>query len=118
MISGRSDATLNRGGVRLGTADFYAGGRGLRRGRRLAGGDTSALGSTEEGALLCFVVLAPGADLADVEPRLRAGLRTELSPRHVPDRFLVVDEVPRTLSGKKCEVPVSGSWRGRPRRRP
>jgi acetoacetyl-CoA synthetase len=68
--------------------------------------DTSALGSAEEGALLCFVVLAAGADLTELEPRLRAALRAELSPRHVPDRFLSVDEVPRTLSGKKCEVPV------------
>jgi acetoacetyl-CoA synthetase len=52
------------------------------------------------------VVLAAGASLADVEPRLRAALRQNLSPRHVPNRFIVVDEVPRTLNGKKCEVPV------------
>jgi acetoacetyl-CoA synthetase len=51
-------------------------------------------------------VLADGASLDDVEPRLRTALRKELSPRHVPDRFIPVDEVPRTLSGKKCEVPV------------
>ena len=50
--------------------------------------------------------LAPGASLEDVEPRLRKALRSELSPRHVPDRFVVVDSVPRTLNGKKCEVPV------------
>jgi acetoacetyl-CoA synthetase len=41
-----------------------------------------------------------------VEPKLRAALRSELSPRHVPDRFIVVDAIPRTLNGKKCEVPV------------
>ena len=51
-------------------------------------------------------MLADGASLADVEPAIRAALRKELSPRHVPDRFVLVDEVPRTLSGKKCEVPV------------
>ena len=51
-------------------------------------------------------MLADGAALADVEPQLRTALRTELSPRHVPDRFVVVDAVPRTLNGKKCEVPV------------
>ena len=51
-------------------------------------------------------MLAPGAELADVEPALRKALRSELSPRHVPDRFVVVDAIPRTLNGKKCEVPV------------
>jgi acetoacetyl-CoA synthetase len=68
--------------------------------------DTTELGAKDEGALLCFVVLAPGASLEDVEPGLRKALRTELSPRHVPDRFIVIDAVPRTLNGKKCEVPV------------
>jgi acetoacetyl-CoA synthetase len=51
-------------------------------------------------------VLAAGVSLAEVEPRLRVALRTGLSPRHVPNRFIVIDEVPRTLNGKKCEVPV------------
>ena len=68
--------------------------------------DTTELGSGEEGALLCFLVLTPGAELADVEPALRKALRSELSPRHVPDRFVIVEAIPRTLNGKKCEVPV------------
>jgi acetoacetyl-CoA synthetase len=68
--------------------------------------DTTELGAHDEGELLCLLVLAPGADLADVEPRLRRALRAELSSRHVPDRFLVIDAVPRTLTGKKLEVPV------------
>jgi acetoacetyl-CoA synthetase len=106
VITGRSDSTLNRGGVRMGTADLYAVIEGFDEVTDSLVVDTTALGSAEEGALLCFVVLADGASLDDVEPRLRAALRTELSPRHVPDRFLQVDEVPRTLSGKKCEVPV------------
>jgi acetoacetyl-CoA synthetase len=105
VISGRSDSTLNRGGVRMGTADLYAVIEGFDEVRDSLVVDTSALGS-DDGALLCFVVLADGVSLDDVEPRLRSALRTELSPRHVPDRFVVVDEVPRTLSGKKCEVPV------------
>jgi acetoacetyl-CoA synthetase len=98
VIYGRSDATLNRGGVRMGTAEFYTVVEGLEE----------VLDSlvVDTGELLCFVVLAPGVTLPDVEPRLRAVLRTELSPRHVPDRFVVIDEVPRTLNGKKCEVPV------------
>ena len=98
VIYGRSDATLNRGGVRMGTAEFYTVVEGL----------DEVLDSlvVDTGELLCFVVLAPGAALDDVEPQLRAALRAELSPRHVPDRFIVIDEVPRTLNGKKCEVPV------------
>jgi acetoacetyl-CoA synthetase len=105
VITGRSDSTLNRGGVRMGTADLYAVVEGFDEVADSLVVDTSSLGS-DDGELLCFVVLAGGAALDDVEPRLRAALREELSPRHVPDRFLVVDAVPRTLSGKKCEVPV------------
>ena len=105
VIYGRSDSTLNRGGVRMGTADFYAVVESVDGVVDSLVIDTSAL-AADEGALLCFLVLAPGAEPADVEPRLRAALRAELSPRHVPDRFVVVDAVPRTLNGKKCEVPV------------
>jgi len=106
VIYGRSDSTLNRGGVRMGTADFYAVVEGFDQVVDSLVIDTSALGAAEEGALLCFVVLAPGSSLADVEPDLRRTLRSELSPRHVPDRFVVVDAIPRTLNGKKLEVPV------------
>ncbi|MEJ3652053.1 acetoacetate--CoA ligase [Actinomycetes bacterium KLBMP 9759] len=106
IIYGRSDSTLNRGGVRMGTADFYAVVEGFPEVADSLVIDTTELGAREEGALLCFVVLVPGATLENVEPALRRALRTELSPRHVPDRFIVVDAVPRTLNGKKCEVPV------------
>jgi acetoacetyl-CoA synthetase len=104
VIYGRSDSTLNRGGVRMGTAEFYRVVEGFDEVADSLVIDTTAAGV--EGALLCFVVLAPGADLAEVEPRLRAALRAELSPRHVPNEFIPVDDVPRTLNGKKCEVPV------------
>ncbi|TQM16342.1 acetoacetate--CoA ligase [Pseudonocardia kunmingensis] len=106
VIYGRSDSTLNRGGVRMGTADFYAVVEGFDQVLDSLVIDTTELGARDEGALLCFVVLADGATLEEVEPALRRALRTELSPRHVPDRFVVVDAVPRTLNGKKCEVPV------------
>jgi acetoacetyl-CoA synthetase len=106
IIYGRSDSTLNRGGVRMGTADFYAVVEGFAEVADSLVIDTSELGARDEGALLCFLVLAPGSALEDVEPGLRKALRTELSPRHVPDRFVVVDAIPRTLNGKKCEVPV------------
>ncbi|MGH3802030.1 MAG: AMP-binding protein, partial [Pseudonocardiaceae bacterium] len=104
VIYGRSDATLNRGGVRMGTADFYAVIEGLDEVLDSLVIDTSGAG--QGGELLCFLVLAARVSLDDVEPLLRARLRENLSPRHVPDRFIVVNEVPRTLNGKKCEVPV------------
>jgi len=65
--------------------------------------------------LLLFVVLAPGHDLDDaLRDRIRAALRTALSPRHVPDRIVAVPAVPRTLSGKKLEVPVKRILTGTP----
>ena len=106
VIYGRSDSTLNRGGVRMGTADFYAVVEGFEEIVDSLVVDTTELGADDEGELLCFVVLAPGATLAEMESRLRQALRTDLSPRHVPDRFVVVDAIPHTLNGKKCEVPV------------
>ncbi|MFD4191717.1 acetoacetate--CoA ligase [Amycolatopsis thermoflava] len=105
VIYGRSDSTLNRGGVRMGTAEFYRIVEGFDEIADSLVIDTTRAGNTD-GELLCFVVMAPGADLAAVEPELRAQLRRGLSPRHVPDRFIEVAEVPRTLNGKKCEVPV------------
>src|SRR5215203_5283343 len=112
VIYGRSDSTLNRGGVRMGTADFYAVTEGFAEVADSLVIDTTELGAHDEGELLCFLVLAPGADLGEVEPRLRRALRAELSPRHVPDRFLVIDAVPRTLTGKKLEVPVKKTLAG------
>jgi acetoacetyl-CoA synthetase len=106
VIYGRSDSTLNRGGIRMGTAGFYAVVEGFEQIADSLVIDTTELGARDEGELLCFLVLARGAALVDVEPQLRRTLRSELSPRHVPDRFLIIDEVPRTLSGKKLEVPV------------
>jgi acetoacetyl-CoA synthetase len=109
IIYGRSDSTLNRGGVRMGTADFYAVTEAFDEVVDSLVVDTTRLSGgadAREGELLCFLVLAPGAAVADVEPALRAALRRELSPRHVPDRFIEIDEVPRTLNGKKCEVPI------------
>jgi acetoacetyl-CoA synthetase len=105
VIYGRSDSTLNRGGVRMGTAEFYRVVEALPEVTDSLVIDTTSVGAAD-GELLCFLVLADGATLADVEPTLRSELRSKLSPRHVPDRFVVVDDVPRTLNGKKCEVPV------------
>ncbi len=105
VIYGRSDSTLNRGGVRMGTAEFYRVVEGFDEVADSLVIDTSGAGETD-GELLCFLVLAEGVELADVQPKLKSELRAQLSPRHVPNRFVVVDEVPQTLNGKKLEVPV------------
>lgn len=105
VIYGRSDSTLNRGGVRMGTSEFYRVVEGDEQVTDSLVIDTTRAGE-DEGKLLCFLVLGHNADLAEVKERLRRQLRSELSPRHVPDQFIEVNDVPRTLNGKKCEVPV------------
>ncbi|MGH8824156.1 MAG: acetoacetate--CoA ligase, partial [Jiangellaceae bacterium] len=113
VIYGRSDSTLNRGGIRMGTSEFYRVAEGFPQVEDSLVIDTSGAG-VGDGQLLCFLVLAPGVELGDVEPSLRKALRSQLSPRHVPDRFVVIPEVPRTLNGKKCEVPVKKILTGTP----
>jgi acetoacetyl-CoA synthetase len=113
IISGRSDSTLNRGGVRIGTAELYRVVEGLDEVVDSLVVDISDPGG--EGRLLLFVVLRPGVELDDaLRRRIGAALRTELSPRHVPDEVHAIAEVPRTLSGKKLEVPVKRVLTGTP----
>jgi acetoacetyl-CoA synthetase len=113
IISGRSDSTLNRGGVRMGTAEFYRVVEGLDEVTDSLVVDASDPGG--EGRLLLFVVLRSGTELDDdLRGRIRAAVRAELSPRHVPDRIAAIAEVPRTLSGKKLEVPVKRVLAGVP----
>ena len=104
IIEGRSDATLNRGGVRMGTAEFYRVVEDVPGITDSLVVDTST--STGDGDLILFVVLASGADISAVTADVRAAIRGKLSPRHVPGAVIAVPAVPRTLSGKKCEVPV------------
>ena len=107
VISGRSDATLNRGGVRVGTAEIY------RVAEAIAGVVDSlvvhleASDADDPGHLVLFVVLDEGSELDDdTMARIRTGLRSGLSPRHVPDEIHQVRSIPTTLSGKKLELPV------------
>lgn len=113
VIHGRSDSTLNRGGVRMGTSDFY---RVVEAFEEIIDSlviDTGRLG--QEGRLLLYVQLAPGTPLSDdLTDRLRRALRSALSPRHVPDEIHQVPGIPRTLSGKKLEVPVRKILQGTP----
>ncbi|GAA4870133.1 acetoacetate--CoA ligase [Actinomycetospora straminea] len=107
VIRGRSDSTLNRGGVRMGTAEFYEVVESFDEVLDSLVIDTSGLeGARDGGELICFLVLGEGVAFSDVEGQLKKALRSQLSPRHVPDRFLVVADIPRTLNGKKSEVPV------------
>jgi acetoacetyl-CoA synthetase len=118
VITGRSDATLNRGGVRLGTAEFYSVVEAMAE---VADSlvvhleDDQASGTAGVGKLLLFVVPAEGAELDDaLRDRIATELRRCLSPRHVPDAVYAVPAVPRTLSGKKLEVPVKRILTGTP----
>ncbi len=126
-ITGRSDATLNRGGVRLGTSEFYA------VVESVPGVVDSLVVHLEDpaggpGQLLLFVTLdpsdagpagripaGPGHEIdADLRDRIATDLRSKLSPRHVPDQVYVVDGIPRTHTGKKLEVPVKRILLGAP----
>ncbi|WP_327109100.1 acetoacetate--CoA ligase [Nonomuraea glycinis] len=113
VIYGRSDSTLNRGGVRMGTSEFY---RVVERFEEVADSlviDTGQLG--QDGQLLLFVTLGEGTALDErLERAICSALRTELSPRHVPNEIRVVPGIPRTLSGKKLEVPIRRILLGTP----
>ncbi|HXZ56103.1 MAG TPA: acetoacetate--CoA ligase [Gaiellaceae bacterium] len=102
VITGRSDATLNRGGVRLGTSEFYVVVEELEE---VVDSLVVHLDETDE--LLLFVVLREGVELDDdLRARIAGALRTALSPRHAPDTIVAVPAIPRTLTGKKLELPV------------
>ncbi|TFV88703.1 acetoacetate--CoA ligase [Blastococcus sp. CT_GayMR20] len=105
FVRGRSDAVLNRQGVRIGTAEIY----------RVVEDDPAVLGALIVNLDLpgggffmpLFVSLAPGAVLdEELTARLRRRLREEYTPRHVPDRIVAVGSIPLTRSGKKMEIPV------------
>jgi len=112
IITGRSDATLNRGGVRMGTGEFY---EVVEELDEVLDSLVVHLEDDEGGAgeLVLFVVLRDGATLDDdLRARIGRALRGELSPRHVPDTVEAVPAIPRTLTGKKLELPVKRMLRG------
>ena len=105
IIQGRSDATLNRNGIRIGTAEIY--------------GVLDSLPAIKDSLILnleqangedimpLFLVLNEGHELTEnLEKTIKKELRTKCSPRHVPNRILAIKDIPYTLSGKKMEVPV------------
>jgi acetoacetyl-CoA synthetase len=113
VIYGRSDATINRHGLRMGTSEIYAAVETLPEVLDSMVIDLEYLGRPSWMAM--FVVLRPGQALdAAMEARLRDAIRRALSPRFVPDAIIAAPEVPRTLSGKKQEVPIKKLFLGQP----
>jgi acetoacetyl-CoA synthetase len=113
VIYGRSDATINRYGVRMGTSEIYEVVQALDEVADCLVVDLEGLEG--ESYMPLFVVLAPGVALDEaLRQKIRGTLREQLSPRHVPDEIIAVPEVPYTLSGKKMELPVRRILKGRP----
>ena len=114
VIYGRSDSTLNRGGVRMGTSEFYRIVESLSEVQDSLVVDTASL-EDPAGKLWLFLVLRPEVSLdSELLQRVRKTLRTRISPRHVPDEIRQVKGIPRTLSGKKLEVPIKRILGGTP----
>jgi acetoacetyl-CoA synthetase len=111
VIHGRSDAVLNRGGVRIGTAELYRPAEALDE---IAEALAIQRGTATGDEIVLFVRLADGAELDDaLRERLRRAIREGASPRHVPDRIAAVPEMPRTRSGKLVELAVREVVHGR-----
>ncbi|MBW0092448.1 acetoacetate--CoA ligase [Pseudonocardia sp. KRD-184] len=112
-VHGRSDSTLNRQGVRLGSSDFYD---VLETLPEIAETLVVGVDLPDDGYWLgLFVVPTPGQDLDDaLKQKIVTTLRTRLTPRHVPDEIVEAPAVPHTLSGKRLEVPIKKLLSGRP----
>ena len=113
VISGRSDSTINRGGVRMGTSEIYS---AVETVEEIA--DSLVVDIPRSGGdsfMPLFVVLQEGVELdADLENKIKGSIRERTSPRHVPDEIFAVPDIPKTLNGKKLEVPVKKILSGTP----
>jgi acetoacetyl-CoA synthetase len=113
IITGRSDATINRAGVRMGTAEIYRAALAVDEVVDALVVDLPRPGT--QGFMPLFVVLRDGVELDDeLVSRIRGRIREDCSPRHVPDEIRAVPAIPRTLSGKVLEVPVKRILTGEP----
>ena len=113
IIYGRSDSTINRGGVRMGTSEIYRAVLALDEIVDALVVDVPREG--DEDWMPLFVVLREGAELDDeLEKAIASAIREDCSPRHVPNEVRQIAEVPRTLSGKVLEVPVKRILMGEP----
>jgi acetoacetyl-CoA synthetase len=113
IIFGRSDATINRHGLRMGTSELYSAVEALPEVLDSMVVDLEYLG--RDSYMPLFVVLRPGVTLDDaLKARINESIRKALSPRFVPDQIFQVQEIPRTLTGKKQELPVKKLLLGQP----
>ena len=113
IIYGRSDSTINRYGIRMGSAEIYRVVEDVAEVQDSLVVDLEYLG--RESWMPLFIVLKPGATLDDaLKERIRARIRKDLSGRHVPNDVFAIPEVPRTLNGKKLEVPIKRLLLGEP----
>jgi acetoacetyl-CoA synthetase len=113
VIYGRSDSTINRGGVRMGTAEIYS---AVEKVEEVQDSLVVDIHKPDGSAYMpLFVVLAEDAELDDdLKNRIKRSIRENASPRHVPNEILEVPDIPRTLNGKKLEVPVKKILSGTP----
>ena len=113
VVHGRSDATMNRLGVRIGSADIYEVVERIPEIR-----DSLVVGVEQPDGgywMPLFVQLADGVELTEaLVQRIRGSLRNEVSPRHVPDQVIHVASLPRTLTGKRLEIPIKRLLQGAP----
>jgi len=111
IVHGRSDSTLNRHGIRMGSADIY---QAVERLPEVA--EALVIGAEQSDGgywMPLFVVLADDAELTDeLRERIKRTIRDEVSPRHVPDEIIVAPGVPHTRTGKKLEVPIKKLFQG------
>ncbi|MET7771442.1 acetoacetate--CoA ligase [Nocardia sp. NPDC005366] len=111
VVHGRSDSTLNRNGIRMGSADIY---QAVERLPEIA--EALIIGAEQPDGgywMPLFVVLVPGAGLTDeLRERIETTIRTEVSPRHIPDEILLAPGIPHTRTGKKLEVPIKKLFQG------
>nr|MBP9524512.1 acetoacetate--CoA ligase [Ottowia sp.] len=113
VIYGRSDATINRHGLRMGTSEIYSAVEGIPEVLDSMVVDLEYLG--RDSYMPLFVVLRPGVELDEaLKQRVSEAIRTSLSPRFIPDDIFQVAEIPRTLSGKKQELPIKKLLLGQP----
>ena len=113
VIYGRSDSTINRGGVRMGTSEIYS---AVDKVDEVA--ESLVVDVPKDGGssfMPLFVVLEEGADLDDdLKGRIKSSIKENASPRHVPNEIFAVPDIPKTLNGKKLEVPVKKILSGTP----
>ena len=113
VIYGRSDATINRHGLRMGTSEIYSAVESIPEVLDSMVVDLEYLG--RDSYMPLFVVLRPGVELDEaLKQRVSEAIRTSLSPRFIPDDIFQVAEIPRTLSGKKQELPIKKLLLGQP----